>query len=63
MADSLLDNENPGLYNQAIMDFGAVICKPQNPLCSTCVQQKQCEAFKQNMVSQLPVKQKALIRK
>ena len=63
LAQSLLQHDEPGTYNQAIMDFGAIICKPQNPLCSTCVQQKECEAFKQNMVSQLPVKQKTLIRK
>lgn len=63
LAQELLQHDEPGTYNQAIMDFGAVICKPQNPLCNTCVQQKQCEAFKQNLVSQLPVKQKALIRK
>jgi A/G-specific adenine glycosylase len=63
LAQSLLPNNEPGTYNQAIMDFGATICKPQNPLCSTCVQQKGCEAFKQNRVGQLPIKQKTLIRK
>lgn len=63
LAQSLLHHDEPGIYNQAIMDFGAVICKPQNPLCSDCVQKKECEAFKQNTVTQLPVKQKAIIRK
>ena len=63
LAQSLLHRDDPGIYNQAIMDFGAVICKPQNPLCHDCVQKNECEAFKQNVVTQLPVKQKALVRK
>jgi A/G-specific adenine glycosylase len=63
MAQSLLHHDEPGIYNQAIMDFGAVVCKPQNPLCSDCVQQKECEAFRHNMVNQLPVKQKTIVRK
>ena len=33
LAQSLLDNDQPGVYNQAIMDFGALQCKPQNPDC------------------------------
>jgi A/G-specific adenine glycosylase len=63
LAQELLDTDQPGLYNQAIMDFGAVICKPQNPLCHSCVQQKECEAFRHQLVNQLPVKQKKLVRK
>jgi A/G-specific adenine glycosylase len=63
LAQSLLQLDEPGIYNQAIMDFGAVVCKPQNPLCHDCVQKKECEAFKQNRIDQLPVKQKSIIRK
>jgi len=63
LAQTLLQHDEPGIYNQAIMDFGAIICKPQNPLCSDCVQNKECEAFKHNLTAQLPVKQKAIIRK
>ena len=62
LAQELLDKKQPGLYNQAIMDFGAVICKPQNPLCAECIQQKACEAFRHNLVKQLPVKEKKLVR-
>ena len=40
MAMELLDKKHPAAYNQAIMDFGATVCKPQNPLCATCVQEK-----------------------
>jgi A/G-specific adenine glycosylase len=60
LAQELLDKEYPALYNQAIMDFGAVICKPAAPLCPTCVFQHQCVAFQQNRVATLPVKEKKI---
>ncbi|HEX9509892.1 MAG TPA: A/G-specific adenine glycosylase [Puia sp.] len=63
LADSLLDREQPGIYNQAIMDFGAVVCKPQNPLCSTCNQQTDCQAFQKGWVTRLPVKEKTIQKK
>ena len=55
LAQTLLDKINPALYNQAIMDFGAVICKPAQPLCLQCPFQKKCVAFVSNKVSLLPV--------
>jgi A/G-specific adenine glycosylase len=58
LASSLLDKRRPGIYNQAIMDFGAVICKPKNPRCPDCVQQTDCVAFRQDWVRRLPVKEK-----
>ncbi|MDI3318907.1 A/G-specific adenine glycosylase [Pinibacter soli] len=63
LADSLLDKESPGIYNQAIMDFGAVVCKPQNPLCSICPQKSDCRAFQHAWVNDLPVKEKVLKKK
>jgi A/G-specific adenine glycosylase len=63
LAAGLLDQEQPALYNQAIMDFGAVICKPQNPLCQVCVQRTDCVAFLKGFTRQLPVKEKKLLRK
>jgi A/G-specific adenine glycosylase len=63
LADSLLDKENPGLYNQAIMDFGATICKPRNPLCEQCIQKNDCQAFQHGWVLQLPMKEKSIQRK
>lgn len=63
LADSLLDKDNPGIYNQAIMDFGAVVCKPQNPLCSICPQSSVCQAFRHAWVNDLPVKEKTLKKK
>ena len=64
LAEELLDKEQPGIYNQAIMDFGAVICKPAAPLCSSCVFSKTCVAYAANKVAALPVKEKKItIRK
>ena len=47
-------------YNQAIMDFGAIQCTPSSPNCLTCPLQESCSAFRSNLVSDLPVKQKTL---
>jgi len=63
LAASLVDKDQPGIYNQAIMDFGAVICKPRNPLCSTCMQQIDCKAYRQDLVAQLPVKEKTILKR
>ncbi|WEK37264.1 MAG: A/G-specific adenine glycosylase [Candidatus Pseudobacter hemicellulosilyticus] len=63
LAQSLLATDQPAVYNQAIMDFGAVICKPQNPLCPECVQQPDCQAFRHGFVKDLPVKEKSLVKK
>jgi A/G-specific adenine glycosylase len=64
VADDLLNKKQPGVYNQAIMDFGAVICKPVSPLCNSCVFNKTCYAFLNKKVNQLPVKEKKIkIRK
>lgn len=64
LANELLDKKQPGLFNQAIMDFGAVVCKPAAPLCETCVFRQHCSALLYNKVNELPVKgKKASIRK
>lgn len=57
LAQSLLDTDRPDLYNQAIMDFGAVICKPQAPLCYDCPQQPDCIACNTGRVRDLPSKE------
>jgi A/G-specific adenine glycosylase len=63
LAASLLNEKQAGTYNQAIMDFGAVICKPKNPLCITCVQRNDCQAYQTNKVAELPVKKKTIQKK
>lgn len=61
-AQTLLDKNQPGLYNQAIMDFGATVCKPAAPFCGTCLLSGQCVAFQNGQVNQLPVKSKTIKR-
>ncbi len=63
LADTLLDKNQAGVYNQAIMDFGATVCLPKNPVCKSCPMQVGCKALKKKTVSQLPVKSKKMIRK
>jgi A/G-specific adenine glycosylase len=58
LAGKVLWKKEAGLYNQAIMDFGATVCKPFAPACSICPLQKYCRAFKEGRVNQLPVKEK-----
>ena len=49
-----------GLYNQAIMDFGAIQCTPKSPKCDDCPLMESCEAFRTNRIQELPVKLKTL---
>jgi A/G-specific adenine glycosylase len=63
LALRLLDKNTPGIYNQAIMDFGALICKPSNPLCEVCPFKKNCIAFNENKTDAFPVKSKKLVVK
>jgi len=57
-AEELLDRKNPGTFNQAVMEFGALQCVPQNPDCKKCVLQKSCKASSKNLVDVLPIKLK-----
>jgi A/G-specific adenine glycosylase len=58
LADEMLDRQHPALYNQAIMDFGALQCKPTSPLCDACPLAETCQALKEHQVDKLPVKAK-----
>lgn len=62
LAHQLLDKKNPAIYNQAIMDFGALVCKPQNPLCVQCPFSSECKALELDKISLLPIKAKKLIK-
>ena len=58
LAETLLDREQPEIFNQAIMEFGALHCKPKNPLCETCPFNSFCLALKEDRIAGLPVKLK-----
>ena len=63
LSQTLLKKKQPGLYNQAIMDFGATVCKPAVPLCDICPLQKKCVAFLKNKTASLPVNNKIVKQK
>lgn len=64
LAKEIMSLEDPATYNQAIMEFGALQCKPQNPLCETCPLSNSCLALRNNKIAVLPVKlKKAKLKK
>lgn len=58
LAQQLIDKKNPGTYNQAIMEFGALMCKPKNPDCNICPLNNSCFALSKSSVKDLPLKEK-----
>lgn len=59
-ATELLDRDRPGDFNQAMMEFGSLICTPRNPKCGECPFSETCIAFSQNAVNDYPVKSKKI---
>ena len=57
-AENMLVRNDPGTYNQAIMEFGALQCIPKNPDCNDCIFNRICVAFQCGLVNKLPVKEK-----
>ncbi len=56
VAQSWLDTAQPGLFNQALMELGATVCLPRNPLCLLCPLSALCRARQEGTAEQLPVK-------
>jgi A/G-specific adenine glycosylase len=56
LAQELLDEQNPGIYNQAIMEFGALQCVPSKPDCAVCPLQHSCLALEKGVIGQFPKK-------
>lgn len=63
VAEKLLNQKQPAIHNQAMMEFGAVQCLPKNPKCDHCVFQENCVAYQENLVNDLPIKQKKIKQK
>lgn len=55
--------EEAGTFNQSMMELGALICTPKNPLCMFCPVQENCEAYDKGTVLDLPVKTKTVKKK
>jgi A/G-specific adenine glycosylase len=60
LANDLIDKDKPDLFNQAVMEFGALHCVPKNPKCSDCIFSRNCEANQKNLQAILPIKSKKL---
>ncbi|MFN8007170.1 MAG: A/G-specific adenine glycosylase [Terriglobia bacterium] len=61
IAQAVLDRENPGDFNQALMELGATVCTPRQPKCASCPWEKRCLAKKLGMQESLPEKGKKLV--
>jgi len=57
-AETLLDRDRPGDFNQAVMEFGALQCVPVNPDCTICPLKNSCVAYSNDIINVLPVKSK-----
>lgn len=58
IAQEVLPTDKPALFNQAIMEFGAMQCVPKNPNCNSCILNSSCAALQHKKVLELPVKNK-----
>lgn len=56
LAQILINPKNPGTHNQSIMEFGALMCKPQKPNCTNCPLNDSCFALQNNQIKTLPIK-------
>jgi A/G-specific adenine glycosylase len=64
LAFTLLEDADPGTFNQALMEFGALYCIPRNPNCKNCIFNNNCKAFEMNATKEIPYKsKKVLVRK
>ncbi len=57
-ADSFLEQESPGDWNQAMMELGATLCTPKSPQCLLCPIAQFCEGRRQGIAESLPEKRK-----
>ena len=56
LSEQLIPDQNPDLYNQAIMELGATICTPRAPECHSCIFNSVCHAYEYGVQQNLPVK-------
>jgi len=65
VATQLLDVRHPGRWNQAVMELGATMCLPREPLCGACPLAAECDAKRRNLQRDLPPPRKraAIVRK
>ncbi|WP_367393117.1 A/G-specific adenine glycosylase [Lewinella sp. LCG006] len=62
LAQQMLPKDAAATYNQAMMDMGATVCTPKNPLCEACPLAQECQALREGTIAERPVKVKKLKR-
>jgi A/G-specific adenine glycosylase len=60
LLDDWIQHASPHIFNQASMEFGAILCAPKNPNCGVCPLNEECQAFKNDWVDAIPVKEKKI---
>src|SRR5690606_17345222 len=60
LANQLISPSFPDIYNQSIMEFGALQCVPKNPDCENCPLVESCFAYRHNLIKELPVNNKKI---
>jgi A/G-specific adenine glycosylase len=60
LSRQMLLESDPGMHNQAMMEFGALVCTPINPDCNNCPLNQSCSAFLNGNTKDLPLKQKSI---
>ena len=61
LALALIEDADPGTFNQALMEFGALYCVPRNPDCKNCIFNNSCKAFAMGATKEIPIKSKKVI--
>jgi A/G-specific adenine glycosylase len=57
-ANAFLDRHQPGIFNQALMELGAIVCKPTNPACHRCPLNTVCQAYLEERVADFPIRER-----
>jgi len=60
---NLIDHQDPGDFNEAMMELGALICKPASPLCGVCPLSDKCKAYASNQTGSYPVRRRSALRR
>ncbi|MEQ9825902.1 MAG: A/G-specific adenine glycosylase [Puniceicoccaceae bacterium] len=63
LAQELIPADRPGDFNQALMELGAMVCRPKSPTCLLCPWLSHCESVSSGLAEQLPNIQKTRIKK
>jgi len=60
--DKLMPSQKSADYNEAIMELGALVCIPKNPICINCPINEYCEAYQDNLMNVIPLKSKSSVK-